>query len=426
MSVQAEKRQDRKTRGAAPLLASTAISVTGDGVFMAAAPLFAVTLTRSPVAISAVTAAFYAPWLLFGLSAGALVDRWPRRRVMVIADLVRALLLTGLAAAALTHVITLPLVVTVVVCIGIGQCFFDSASQASIPAIVGRDKEVLARVNGKFWSLDTLGRGILGPPIGSSTFTLRQSVPFVIDAASFLASSVLVRALPDIPSNDKPQESLWASTRSGLRYLAQTRELLIIAASGSAYNFAFNVSMAVFILYAQETLGVPKAAYGLLMTTGAVGGVLAGFRGRSIASKLSYRKAISLTRLTQAVVWAGIAAIPNVWSTGAFLLLLGASSTISSVVAGSAQQALTPHELLGRTVSAYRVFAVGGAGLGAIVGGVVADFYGLTAAFILSTAVCTLVALLTWPYGRFKREAPDLAPDNGSPPDAATESQLVP
>jgi len=111
MTAPATERHANRTRGVAPLLASTAISVTGDGAFIAVAPLLAAALTSSPVAVSTVTAGFYVPWLAFGLPAGALADRWPRRRVMVVADLVRAFMLAALVAAILAGLISVPLLV---------------------------------------------------------------------------------------------------------------------------------------------------------------------------------------------------------------------------------------------------------------------------------------------------------------------------
>ncbi|WP_405583334.1 MFS transporter [Streptomyces sp. NBC_01190] len=170
----------------APLLAATGISVTGDGAFLAAAPLLAASLTRDPLAVSTVTAAFYIPWLLVGLPAGALVDRWPRRLVMITADLIRAGILAGLAILVATgHAALAPLVAAILV-VGIAQCFFDAASQSVIPVIVGRDKETLTKTNGRYWAIDTVGRSLAGPPIGSATFAASRMLPFAGDAASFV------------------------------------------------------------------------------------------------------------------------------------------------------------------------------------------------------------------------------------------------
>jgi MFS family permease len=144
------QREGVRARGVGPLLASTAISVTGDGAFIAAAPLLAASLTRNPVAVSTVTAAFYLPWLLTGLLAGVLVDRWPRRPVLVAADLVRAVILTVLAVLVFVRAANMLFLVIVVLLVGVAQCFFDSAAQATIPAVVGRDKEALTHTNGRF------------------------------------------------------------------------------------------------------------------------------------------------------------------------------------------------------------------------------------------------------------------------------------
>lgn len=388
------------TRRVAPLLASTAISVTGDGIFIAAAPLLAAALTRNPVAVSTVTAGFYIPWLLFGLPAGALVDRWPRRAVMVASDLVRGCVLAGLTAAVLLHLVSVPVLVATVACVGTAQCFFDSAAQACIPALVGRDKDKLAHVNGRFWALDTVGRGLAGPPLGSAAFAVNRALPFAADAASFFVSATLVRNLPHVPAAGGPHEKIRTAIRAGLHHLVETRDLRVLALSMGAYNFAYNASMAIFVLYAREILGVPAAAYGVLLAVGAVGGVVAGWRARPWTRSLSYRQTMTAACAAQAVAWAGIAITANVWIAGVLLAVSGAGASLSSVAVGSARQALTPDALLGRVVSAFRLFGLGAAGLGALVGGATASLYGLTASLILSATVLAVAALLTWPFVR--------------------------
>jgi MFS family permease len=398
MTREAAEQHAKSTRRAAPLLASAGISVTGDGAFLAAAPLLAAALTRNPVAVSSVTAAVYVPWLLFGLPAGALVDRWHRRRVMVTADLARAGVLAALVGSMLAGWLTLPMLVGAVVLIGIAQCFFDSAAQAVIPVIIGRDKEALARVNGRYWALDTVGRSLLGPPLGSATFQLARPLPFVADAVSFLASAILVRLLPDTPVPDGPHERVGVAVRSGLRHLFRTRDLRVLAFSMGAYNGAFNIVMAPFVLYATDVLHVPNAAYGVLLAVSALGGVVAGWKAGPLTRRLSFRQTMAVAHLTQAAAWAGIALAGNVWVAAPLLAVLGAGSALSSVAVGSARQALTPDGLLGRVVSAFRLFGLGAAGLGAFVGGMIADAYGLTAPLPVAAVILVAAGLLTWPY----------------------------
>jgi MFS family permease len=400
MSAQAAEPRTSSTRRVLPLLAATGISVTGDGAFLAAAPLLAATITRDPIAVSTVTAGFYVPWLLFGLPAGALVDRWSRRRVMVVADLVRFAVLAGLAASIATGYVSVALLVAAVTVVGVAQCFFDPAAQAIIPAVVGREKEALAQVNGRYWALDTVGRSLLGPPLGSASFAIGRALPFAADALSFLASAALVRLLPEVPAANGPHESVGAAVRAGMRHLLRTRDLRVLAISMGGYNGAFNVAMAPFVLYATDILHVPSAAYGALLAASAVGGVIAGWRAAPLTRRLSYRKTMTVAHLTQAFAWAGIATVGNVWAAAALLTVLGAGSSLSSVAVGSARQALTPDALLGRVVSAFRLFGLGAAGLGALIGGIVARSFGLVAPLWVAAGILAVAGLLTWPYRR--------------------------
>lgn len=397
-AAKAAGEHSRLNRRTIPLLAATSISVTGDGAFAAAAPLLAAALTRDPFPVSLVTAATYIPWLLFSLPAGALVDRWPRRQVMVLADLFRAAVLAALTVLLLTDGVSLPVLVAVVLLAGTAQCFFDSAAQAVIPALVGRDKDALARVNGRYWALDTVGRSLLGPPLGSTAFGLGRALPFAGDAVSFLASAVLVRRLPRIGRPDGTHEPVLTAIKVGLRHLFRTPDLRVLAFSMGAYNGAFNLAMAPFVLYATDVLDVPDAAYGVLLAMSALGGVAAGWQAGPLTRRMSYRQTMTLAHTTQTIAWAGIALVGNPWAAGLLLALLGAGSSLSSVAVGSARQALTPDHLLGRTVSAFRLFGYGFAGLGALAGGAIADTWGLTAPLIAAPAILAVAAALTWPY----------------------------
>jgi MFS family permease len=390
------QREGVRARGVGPLLASTAISVTGDGAFIAAAPLLAASLTRNPVAVSTVTAAFYLPWLLTGLLAGVLVDRWPRRPVLVAADLVRAVILTMLAALVFVRAANVLFLVTVVLLVGIAQCFFDSAAQATIPAVVGRDKEALTHTNGRFWALDTVGRSLIGPPLGSTTFALNKTLPFLGDALTFFASAVLVSRLPRIPASDGPREGLLTAVREGLQHLTHTRDLRVLAFSMGAYNFGYNLAIATFVLYAKDVLRVADAGYGVLLAAMAVGGVIAGWRAASLTRRLSYRQVQAAALLVQGLAWVGVALAPNAVVVGVLFAFLGAGSSLASVAVGSARQALTPDKLLGRVVSAFRLFGLGAAGVGALGGGVVADWQGLRAPLLVAAALLILAAVPTW------------------------------
>ncbi|WP_424709572.1 MFS transporter [Kitasatospora acidiphila] len=384
----------------APLLASTGISVTGDGAFLAAAPLLAASLTHNALEVSTVTAAFYAPWLVAGLPAGALADRWPRRAVMISADLTRAAVLTGLALVIATGHTSLPLLITAILLVGVAQCFFDSASQAVIPMLIDRDKEALARTNGRYWAIDTVGRSLAGPPFGTATFALNRLLPFAADALSFVASALCISRLPRMPAPNHQPEALTTAIRVGLRHLHSTPELRLLAATLATYNYAYNIAFATFVLYATRILHVEDAGYGLLLATAAVGGILAGWRAAPLTRRLSYQQVVAIACLAQGVVWLGVTLLSNAFATGAFLALLGAASSLISVAASSGRQSLTPDHLLGRVVSVFRFFGVGAAALGALTGGAIASAAGLHAPLWISAILMGIAASVTWPRRR--------------------------
>jgi MFS family permease len=405
MTVNLIGERNGSTQRIVPLLISTGISVTGDGAFLAGAPLLAAAITSNPLAVSSVTAGFYLPWILAGLPSGALVDRLPRRSVMIIADVTRACVLASLVALMFLGLVSVPIIVTAVLCVGVAQCFFDAAVQSIIPMIVGQDKDTLAEVNGRFWSLDTAGRSLLGPPLGSLSFSLGRVMPFLTDAASFLASAALVRRLPYVPAENGPRESIRRAICQGVRHVQGTPDMALLAVSAGAANFACSASMAIFVLYAREALDIPTAAYGLLIAPGAVGGALAGWRASALTRRMSYRQTMAFSCLAQAAAWAGTAITENAWVAASLFTAAGAATSLANVALASARQELTPVNLLGRVTSTYRVVAVGASGLGAIAGGMVADHFGLASVLFLSSSCLFVNGVLTWPYNRLPAAA---------------------
>jgi MFS family permease len=130
--------------GIRPLMFSTAVSVIGQGAFAVACPLLIASVTSDPLAVSLATVCLYVPWILVGLPAGALVDRLPRRTVMIAADAGRVAAIAALGlATAIDHRPPVWLILAVILLTTTGQSFFDSSAQATIPAVLGQDKPLL-------------------------------------------------------------------------------------------------------------------------------------------------------------------------------------------------------------------------------------------------------------------------------------------
>jgi MFS family permease len=391
--------------GFAKLWAAAAISNVGDGVYLTALPLLAATLTRDPLGVSLVTFGEWLPWLLFGLVSGALLDRWERRRVMWIVDAARFAVVGGLAVAVLLDRASIALLAAVGFLLGTGQTLVDTAQHAAVPALVSRDPARLERANGRLQGTQIVANQLVGPPAGGFLFALAAWIPLAVDAVSFGASSALVAAIkgrlgPAPPGAGAPgsgRPSLRAEIAEGLRWLLAHRLLRALAGMVAVINLVAVACDAILVLFAQELLGLGSVGFGLLLTGSAVGGLL----GSLVAPWLSRRLGAAAILLGgfvlegAATIGLGLTSEPPV--AGALLGVNGLVIIVFNVVMGSLRQALTPDHLLGRVISAFRLFSYGAVPLGALLGGVVARTFGLRAPFLLAGVVVPLAALLCLP-----------------------------
>jgi MFS family permease len=224
----------------AKLWSAQAVSSVGDGVYATALPLLAATLTRKPLPVSAVVFAEWLPWLLFGLLAGALVDRWNRRRVLWVVDAGRFAVVGAFAAVVLLGWVSIPLLMLTGFLLGTGQTLVDTASQALIPTLVSRERRRLERANGRLQGTHMLCDHLAGPPAGGLLFSAAAWLPFGVDALSFAASSALVASIParraaaagnhgQAPTSAERRASLRAEVAEGLRWLVRHRLLRAMA-----------------------------------------------------------------------------------------------------------------------------------------------------------------------------------------------------
>jgi MFS family permease len=167
----------------------------GDGVFAAAVPLLAVTITHDPRLVSAVSAAAYLPWLLLSLPVGALVDRHDRVALMWRSQAIQAVVVGAIAVLASFGRVGIP--VLVITAFGLGACevVFANAAQAILPDIVA--KPLLHKANGNQQTVMTIGQQFAGPPLGSLAFAAAAALPFGLDAVSFALSAVLWPRCPE-------------------------------------------------------------------------------------------------------------------------------------------------------------------------------------------------------------------------------------
>ncbi len=368
----------------------------GDGVVLAAIPLFASRLTRDPVAVAGVTFAASSPWLLFGLFAGVIVDRVSRRRLMWIVDGVRASVLLLFVIAIATDSATMAMVYASVLLLGIGETLFDTASQSVLPAVV--PTEHLEVANGRLFGAGLAANEFIGPPLGGWLFALTAAGPFLFDAATFGLSALLLFGLK---GHFKPQRhtksGLLMDLREGLSYLWDHRIIRAFAIGAAVINIGYTASAAILVLFAQDSLRLDDVGFGLLLSGGAIGGIV----GTVVAAPLVQRLGRSISVLASVAVMAltlgAIILTVNPWVVAVTLSVFGFAVAIWNVVAVSYRQSAVPDELLGRIMASYRFVAYGAYPLGAALGGLLAARVALHAPFIVGATLIGLLLLYLTP-----------------------------
>lgn len=395
------------TRGKLPaaywrLWTASAVSNLGDGIFLVALPLLAARLTRSEVEISIVAAAASLPWLLLSLPIGTLIDRSDRRRVLVIADTVRAGLIALLAIVAATDRAEIWMLWLVALGLGIAEVFFDNASQAIVPAIV--PAELLAKANGRRYAAEMAANTFIGTPIGSLLFATAVWLPFGIDAATFAFSVLMVLGLRgsfravDRDSLPDLRTSLVRETRDGMRWLWRHPLLRSLALALGLSNLGFQVAQAVFVLFAEERLGIGERAFGLLLGIMGVGAVLGALLGERLALWLGRAGAIYLALGTWVATLTLTGAFPVAWFVALMAAIESAAATAWSVVTVSLRQEIVPAELFGRVNSVYRWFGWGTLPIGSVIGGQVANALGLRAPYFVGAGFALAAVLVSLPH----------------------------
>jgi MFS family permease len=385
------------------------ISSTGDGAFVAALPLLAVTITRDPRLVSVVTAATFLPWLLLSLPAGAIVDRYDRTTLMWGAQAIQAAVVTVIAILVITHHASIEMLAAGGLLLGSAEVVFSNAAQSVLPALVPPD--LLPKANGSQQVSLTIGESFLGPPAGSLLFAAAAALPFGLDAASFAGSAALLAGLPKTrPAPETaPAErtTIRAQIAEGLRWLARHRLLRVVAVLLGIYNFANQMGQAILVLLATQTLHVSTRGYGVLLAASAVGSVIGGLVNPVLSRRLGVLAALVLPALADAAAFVGIGLAPGPVVVAALLAVQGFSVTLWNVVTVSLRQRVVPGHLLGRVNSAYRMLGWGLMPIGALAGGFVAHAAGLRAPYVVAGLLCALCTLAALPLLKAGAASPE-------------------
>lgn len=376
----------------------------GDGVRLAAFPLLAIQFTHSATAVAAVTATQSLPWLLFGAGLGLLVDRCDRRRLMVVVDVLRALMVAVLAVAVVAHDADLPLIYAAAFATGVGSALRRTAGLSSVPNLVEPDR--LDEANGRLIAGQIVGNELAGPAAGGWLFGVAAALPFGVNAGSLGVAVLLLATLPSVfrPVPREPGTapvSLLRSVRrdfgEGVRWLwhhHDIRDLTIAVGVISAMDAAW---FAVLVLYVVQMLHQQPAAYGLLLAVAALGGIGAGAVGAVLTRRVGPWRSVVIAGVAMAVTQTVLGLTSSVIVAAAMLLVSSAAFALFNMTAVTMRQRLVPSRLLGRVSSLYGTVGQGAEALGAIAGGLLAAAAGIRAPMLAGAIpIGVVTAVLGW------------------------------
>jgi MFS family permease len=379
------------------------LSELGSQVTMLALPSAAIILLRAgPVQLGILAALEFLPFLLVGLGAGVLVDRLPRRMVMVVADTGRCLSLGSIPAAFAFHALSLTQLYAVAFLTGVGTVFFDVAYQSYLPGLVSPAN--LVEGNSKL-AVTESAAGLAGPALGGVLIqAIGAARAIAVDAASYLASIgslLLIQASTPLVApqgHRRFHTQLW----EGIRFVFRAPVLRNIMACGATHNLGTMMVRALLLLFAYRQLRLSPATVGLIFAAGSLtsllGATVAGMVTRLLGVGPTLALAQILTGLAYLLIPAAAFAAPVVLLT-ASQLLLGLLRSVFNVVQVSLRQAVTPDALRGRMTATIRTVIWGIYPVGALLGGALGARVGLTPTLTLGALLSLLATgwLLTRP-----------------------------
>jgi MFS family permease len=391
-------RQRRTGRGPdfRRLLATVGAANLADGLYIAAGPLLAARLTADPLPVAGVVVAQRASVVVAVLGAGVLVDRLDRSRLLVFGNLLRATVFGLLAGAVLLGVggpAGLALVYAAAVVLGLAEALVDTAAVALVPDVV--EQERLDTANGRVEAAASAGNELVGPPAGGLLFAVAAWAPFVGSAAAFaLAGTAAHRLSGRVPAGAPAPaagRSAWREAREGWSWFWRHPLLRVAAVGAFAANLLATGALSVLVLLVTRRLGYSEGWFGVILLGLAVGSLAAGWTVGPISARTGPGPVILAGHLGVAAGFALIVTTGSAVGVAAGLATVSFAATASNVIVHTVRQTVVPRHLLGRLTASYRVVALLGMPVGAVVAGLLARV-DLRAPYVVAAAGFVVLA----------------------------------
>lgn len=400
---------------------SRVLSLSGTVITLVALPVLVYRLSDSAFLTALVAALEAAPYLVFGLLAGALSDRWDRKSVMVTADFVNAAVMISVPVAAWLGVLTVPHVLAVAFVSPAVATFFDGANFGALPVLVGRDR--IAAANAAVWGAATSIEMVLPAVVGVALAVIDPATLLVVDALSFVASGLFVRAIsrllhdPDRRREPLTRRLVASDVGEGLRFLIRHSGVRTMTIIGTVQCLSGGGFVALIVVWCDRVLGVGTQGlrFGLVYGGWSVGALLASLLLPRLLRHTT-PASVALVALPVAAVLGIATALMTQWVLASLgLLAWGTAYTLVVVNSISYRQQVTPEHLLGRVNTAGRMLSWGaGWTLGAVLGGTLGHVLGVRQALVAVASLGLVSVVVAW-TSPLRRLALQLETDPVSP-----------
>jgi MFS family permease len=369
------------------------ISLVGTGITQTAFPLLVWDLTHSAAQVGLVGALGTLPYVILSLLAGALVDRWDRKRVMILCDTGRALNLASLLLALMFGRLVVAQLYVNALVEGTLFVFFNLAEVSCLPRVVTKAQLPAATAQNEA----TMGiTALLSPLLGGALYSIRQALPFLADAISYVVSvcSLLFIRVPFQEQRTLERRKLIAEIKEGLAWLWHQPLIRYIAFLTGGLNFSSAGLVPILVVLVKQQHG-SAIIYGTILTIGGIGGILGSLIGGFIQKRFSFSQVIISTVWIQTLLWPLYAIAPNAIILGIITATIFITGPVYNVVQLSYRLSIIPDELQGRVNSVFRLLAFGFQPLGWALTGLLIQSVNTTSTILIIFACLVVLALLT-------------------------------
>lgn len=387
------------------LLTGMVLSSFGSSITLIILPIIAVSLLDASASqLGLIAALASVPYILFGPLVGVYSDRMNRRKILIAADMLRAVVIISVIVVLMSGSLTIEILYAAVFIIGIGDVWFDVAHHAYIPSIVKSDD--LLKAHSKLEMGYAVSK-VTGPSAGGIIIqTLGAPFVLLVDFISYIASGLLIFSIKNSDKNKEvnspkitPKRNFWLELNEGFIFLKGHELLYRLTFRLLIWMFITGGVFALLVMYLVKDLGLSSVTVGFLFSIMSIGLFIGSVIAPIVSKKMGVGKTIMLSNLLAPFALLLLASVNgNDWLSITLIIVsfifYGVTFITYRINNIALRQSLTPKHLIGRVSALIRTVSVAATGVGALIIGVIADIYTLKAVFLGVSYISLLIAFI--------------------------------